>query len=65
MYQIRAVPVQARYGYERSNVTKLSRKKTIFEPVFREIFVTIENIPTPQNSRIYVTILSTVQTLRK
>ena len=34
MYQIRAGPVQARYGYERSNVTKMSRKDAISLHVF-------------------------------
>ena len=35
-------------------------KNRYLNPFFRDIFVTIENIPTPKNSRIYVTFLSTV-----
>ena len=52
MYQIRAVPVQARCGYERSNVTKRSRKKSIFEPVFSGHFRDNREHSNPKNSRI-------------
>ena len=40
---------------------KRHEKTRYFYPVFGGFFVTIENIPTPQNSRMYVSLLSTVE----
>ena len=44
---------------------KRHEKTRYFYPVFGGFFVTIENIPTPKNSRMYVSLLSTVEELGK